>query len=89
MGDIPYEGLNCVGADFLLADLALAMTFMDIAESSEADETIRRNHKNARKAYDSTHHLFSKLTLNRKTQEAIEAKLTLLKERLKSAGEQF
>jgi hypothetical protein len=35
---------------FLFTDLDLAMTFMDVADTSDIEETPRRNHANARTA---------------------------------------
>ena len=81
--------LNRTGAEFLITDLDLASTFMDISETSHADETIRRNHQNARKAYDTVLNLFSNLTLNNEERQTIQMKLTFLKKRLQAVEEQF
>jgi len=50
-------------AAFLLTDLDLAMTFLDLAAASRNPETSQRNHKNARKAYDTVLRFSSRLTL--------------------------
>ena len=44
--------LNQNSVDFMLTGVDLAGTFLDIAETTHSDETMRRNHVNARKAYD-------------------------------------
>jgi hypothetical protein len=41
-----------MGASFLLADLDMAMTFLDMAETSHNRESSQRNQKNARTAHD-------------------------------------
>ena len=81
--------LNQSRISFLLTDLDLAMTFMDVADSSHIEETTRRNHTNARTAYDTVLHLLQALMLNVDRRQAIDAKLAILKTRLKAAGQQF
>jgi len=75
--------------DFLLTDLDLAMTFMDIAKTSQIEETVRRNHNNARKAYDTVLHLLEKLTADAGQRQVIDAKLALLKTRLEALEHSF
>ncbi len=41
------------GAEFILADLELAFTFLDVARTSVVADTACRNQENARAAYDS------------------------------------
>jgi hypothetical protein len=41
-----------VGAEFIIVDLELAFTFLEIARTSRVSETVRRNRANARTAYD-------------------------------------
>src|ERR1700733_1435316 len=81
-GDTGIKNLaNCV-----LTDLDLAMTFLDLAKISRIEETIRRNHNNARKVYNTVLHLLEKLTPDPEQQQMIEAKLALLKMRLQAVG---
>ena len=75
--------------DFLLVDLDLAMTFMDVAEGSRIEETTRRNHNNARKAYDTALRLLEKLKPGAGQRKAIDVKMALLKTRLQTVGHQF
>jgi hypothetical protein len=81
-----FADLNQRGVDFLLTDLDLAMTFMDTAAASHIQETIRRNHNNARRAYDAVVHLLEKLTPDAGQQLQIDTKLGLLKMRLEAVG---
>jgi len=75
-----------IGVEFLLTDLDVAMTFMDIAEVSRCEETIRRNQANARKACASVINLLEKLSPDERQRQVIEAKLALLKARLGEIG---
>jgi hypothetical protein len=84
-----FQELNQSGMDFLLTDVDLAMTFMDVAAASHDQETVHRNHNNARKAYDTVLHLLGKMTLTAGKREEINAKLAVLKTRLQVMGQQF
>lgn len=53
---------NQNGIDFVIADLDLALTFMDVAEVSHIEDTVRRNHNNAHKAYHTVLRLLENLT---------------------------
>jgi hypothetical protein len=74
---------------FLFTDLDVAMTFMDVADTSDLEETARRNHAHARTAYNAVLRLSNKLILNADQRPAIDAKLSLLKTRLQAVGQQF
>ena len=84
-----FSDLSQSGVSFLLTDLDLAMTFMDVADASRIEETTRRNHTNARTAYDTVLHLLEKLSPNADQRQAIDAQLTILKTRLEAIGQQF
>jgi hypothetical protein len=84
-----FHNLIQTGVEFLLVDLDVAMTFMDVAEASGLEDTKHRNHKNARKAYDSVLHLLEKLKPDAEQVRVIDAKLARLKTRLEAAGQQF
>jgi hypothetical protein len=77
------------GVDFLIVDLDTALTFMDVADTTTIDETARRNHKNARKAYDTVLRLLRDLRPTRDQRKIIEDKLMLLRARLEAAGYQM
>ena len=84
-----FSDLNQSGVSFLLTDLDLAMTFMDVADASRIEETTRRNHTNARTAYDTVLRLLEKLTPNADQRQTIDAKLASLKTRLHAVGQQL
>ena len=81
--------MNPTGPKFLLVDLDLAMTCMDVAEASRIEETRRRNHDNARTAYDTILRLLENLRPSLAERQAIDAKLAILKMRLQAVGQQF
>lgn len=82
-----FDDLNRTGANFLLTDLDLAMTFLDVAATSRSEEVRQRNRRNARRAYDSVLALSSKLTLNEAETQTINARVLALKNRLQAMGE--
>jgi hypothetical protein len=84
-----FHELNEAGLKFLLIDLDVALTFMDLAQTSDSEETTRRNHHNARKAYDTVLRISERLVPDAGHQQALDAKLAVLKTRLQSAGQQF
>jgi hypothetical protein len=85
----PDSEANTSGVKFVLIDLDLALTFMDVADVSDVEETIRRNHKNARIAYDSVLRLLRNLTPASLQQQTIDSKLAILKTKLLAVGQQF
>jgi hypothetical protein len=85
----PAEDANNIGVEFLLTDLEIAMTFLDVAEVSRIPETVRRNHQNARDAYDSVLRLLHYVTPDARQQRVIDDKLRTLKARLEAVGQQF
>ena len=84
-----FSDLNQSGVSFLLTDLDLAMTFMDVADASRIDKRKRRNHTNARTAYNTILRLLEKLTPNTDERQVIDVKLANLKMRLQAVGQQF
>ena len=92
MDDAPQAGnWRRVRAEFIMTDLELAFTFLDIARTSGVTETGRRNQKNARTAYDAMLRLLpqSLPALSTAERQAIENKLGELKNRLEQLGENF
>ena len=55
-----FRNANQSGVDFLLADLDLAITFMNVAQVSSNHETVLRNRYRAHTAYCTTLHLIEK-----------------------------
>ncbi len=87
--DFLRERANQNGIDFLLFDLDLANTFLDVAAAFQSKETASRNHRNARKAYDTAIRLMPKLRLDQHVRQDFNRKLSLLKRRLQAIGQQF
>ncbi|MBV9505297.1 MAG: hypothetical protein JO323_09880 [Acidobacteriia bacterium] len=81
--------LNNTGIEFLLTDLDMALTFMDIAAISQIQETVDRNHENARDAYDTVLRLLQNLTPDTDQRSAIDHRMGILKARLEAVGCQF
>src|SRR3954447_2181582 len=85
----PGSDLNNSGVEFVLNDLDVALTLMDVADASSIQETILRNHKNAHIAYDSVLRLLRNLTPDVLQQHTIDGNLAILKKRLLALGQQF
>ena len=78
---IEPEKMNEAKVEFLKTDLDVGITFVKIARTSADPETVSRNQRNARKAYDAVAHFLSTVTLTQIERENINTKM----ERLKSA----
>ena len=92
MADAPQVGdWRRVGAEFIIADLQLAFTFLEIARTSWVTETVRRNQKNARTAYDAVLRFLprSLSAFSAAEQKDMESKLGELKRLLEELGENF
>jgi hypothetical protein len=80
---------NRAGVDFIFLDCDLAMTFLNVADTTKIPETVKRNRQKARKAYDTVRHLLPSLLLTIAETQAIERKLLALRTRMEAAGEEF
>ena len=78
-----------IAADFVKADLDVALTFAQIARQTDQQEKATRNRQNARKAYDVVLRYLGTANLNRSDQYNISRKLALLKSALFMLGESF
>ena len=74
------------GMGFLIADLELGLTFMDVAGTSTDADTARRNHANARTAYETVLGMKSRVALTPAEEALVNDKLDLLKARLDDAS---
>ncbi len=81
-----FHDLNRAGMKFVLTDLDVALTFLDLAEVSHSEATVRRNHTNARIAHDAIERLLPRLTPDAEQRQLIDAKLAALKTRLRAVG---
>jgi hypothetical protein len=92
MGDFlnAWSEANEASAEFLLVDLDTALTFMDLARDSKNPETVERNRKHAREAYDTVLRLLPKVALDAEQSQGIHDRLAALKSRLATeAGQQL
>jgi len=84
-----FPDSNRAGVEFLLVDLDTALIFMDVAATSEVQETVDRNHTNAHNAYNTVLHLLQNLKPDAEQRSALDGKMNLLKARLEAVGHQF
>jgi hypothetical protein len=79
------------GAEFIMADLDLAFTFLDIASTSQVADTACRNQENARTAYDMVVRFLPRsiTALSAAERQGVQDKLADLKSRLQELGEEF
>ncbi len=79
------------GAEFIMADLDLAFTFLDIATTSQVADTACRNQENARAAYDVVMRFLPRsiAALSEAERQGVQDKLADLKGRLQELGEEF
>jgi hypothetical protein len=73
---------NDVIVKSLIVSLDLGLTYIEIAETSQYEETACRNYGNARKSYARAVDALEKIALNRKHRQSVEVKLALLQARL-------
>jgi hypothetical protein len=77
---------DAAATDFLVTDLDLALTFMDIAETNNIGEVAHRNREKARQTYITVKDSLSKPALRHVDCGSVETRLARLKARLDSAG---
>jgi hypothetical protein len=79
------------GAEFIMADIELAFTFLEVARTSREPGTAVRNRKNARRAYETVVRLLPRSVggFSVPEQMALHRKLEELKSRLKHLGDSF
>jgi hypothetical protein len=87
MGDLRrtiFEAHRTAAA-FLVTDLDLAMTFLDVANTSHNPGCSQRNQNNARTAYDTVLQFLARLSLTEVEQSTIREKLSVLRIRLQNS----
>jgi hypothetical protein len=77
---------NRIATQFLIADLAVALTFLDVAEVSDSEEARRRNRQNAYAAYDTVLRLLPRISPSEEERPALESRLAALRDRLLALG---
>lgn len=75
-----------VAAEFLIADLTVALTFLDVADTTQSRDNRLRNLEHARAAYATVLRLLPRISPSAKEQPVLETKLAQLRDRLETAG---
>jgi len=75
--------------DLIRTDLDVARTFIRIARNSTDPETIFRDRRNARRAYDAMVHLLSTADVQSTDRQSLDQDLAALKSALIELGEIF
>jgi hypothetical protein len=74
-------------AQFLITELSTALTFCEVAKSSDDPEKTRRNVKNAREGYDTVLKFQDGVQLDAQAKTEFENKFSHLKSELQALGE--
>ena len=69
-------------ANLLITDLELALTFLEVAKTSQIEETVLRNRQNARKAHDSAVQMLSKHGFHPEDRRLVEKKIDIVRKEL-------
>ena len=77
---------NSSSLEFLFTELDVAFTFLEVARTTHDSDTARRNHSNARLAYETVIGFMPRLHLTEAELEALQTKLGVLKQSLCAAG---
>jgi hypothetical protein len=75
-----------IGVEFLIADLSIALTFLDIAEATESEGHRQRNRQNALAAHATVMRLLPRLSPSPDERRVLESRLAKLRERLQELG---
>jgi hypothetical protein len=80
------EESNRIGVQFLIADLGVALTFLDVAETTRSEEVRKRNRDNAHTAYDAVQRFLGRLSPSKEERTELDARLSTLRTRLRELG---
>ena len=80
------EESNRIGVEFLIADVSVALTFLEVAETTRSEGVRKRNRENARVAYEAVQHFLPRLCPSEEELAELEVKLSTLKTRLLGLG---
>lgn len=75
-----------VAVQFLIAELNVALTFLDVAETTGVDDTRTRNQQHAQTAYLTVQRHLPRVTPTQEELLALHGKLAILKGRLHELG---
>lgn len=76
------EQSHRVGVQFLLADMAAALTFLNVADVTQSEDTRNRNRQNALLAYRTVVRLWHRVTPSDEEQCSLDERLKTLRNRL-------
>ncbi|HEY1646975.1 MAG TPA: hypothetical protein VGF96_03260 [Terracidiphilus sp.] len=77
---------NRIGVQFLLADLKMALTFLDVALITATGETHTRNLDHARRVYETVLRLLCRVVPSAEESAELAVRIAELKRRLQDAG---
>jgi UDP-N-acetylglucosamine enolpyruvyl transferase len=77
---------NRIGVQFLLADLRMALTFLDVALVTATGETHVRNLHHARRVYETVLRLLTRVVPSAEESAELAVRIAELKRRLEDAG---
>jgi hypothetical protein len=80
------EDSQRIGAEFLIADVKVALTFLNVAENTQSEDTRRRNREHAHYGYHTVLRLLPRLSPSAAEWETLQAGLATLKGRLMALG---
>lgn len=80
------EESHRVGVQFLLTDVAAALTFLDLAEGTRVEETRNRNRQSALSAYETITGFLQKVSPSPEEKSTLDVKLEELRDRLLALG---
>jgi len=83
---LPFAEAVNTSIEFLLSDLDVAMTLLDVASITTIEENAQRSFQKACQAYDFVINRLSKIKLNTSQQHQFDKKLTALKARMERVG---
>ena len=75
-----------IGVQFLIADLTVAHTFLDVAEVTQSEDSRKRNRQNARVAYETVLRFLPRVSPSDEEWPSLETKLRTLRDRLIALG---
>ena len=81
------QQFNRAGTNFLKADVATALTFSEVALSTDDPDKKRRNQQSARKAYDTVLRMAKKINLREEDAKELKDALRQLQTNLVRLGE--
>ena len=76
------KNLESTFIGLLLTDIDVAITFLNVAATTQVGENAERNYRNAQRAYDQIVARVQAVTLTEEEQAVFEEKLGLLRSRL-------